>query len=436
MVIFAHYRQFNDPRKRCEFCWLGVLDIDLGSAGVIGYQREMSGSSPLRNPTFRRLFAAQALALLGMGLTTVALALLVYELDPARAGLVLGGALGLKMVVKVIVAPIAGAYANRFSRRALLGVIDLFRAALIALYPFIDASWQVYVLVAVIAAAEGAFNPIFQATIPDVLKDEAQYTKALSYSRIAFDLENVASPLLAALFLGFATFDLLFEVNAVAFLLSSALLFAGRLPTPELEKLREVQPPFQKVTRGLRLYFRNRELRGVFTLYFAIATGSAAAIVATVLYVKEGLGLADTQVALAMTGFGAGSILAALLLPRLLDQVADLSVMLAGGAVVGAALLLSAGNPNFPLFIFFWALMGFGTALAMTPVGRVITGASDSTHRAELFAAQYGLSHCAWLVLYPLVGALVGMFSFSVAFALLAFLALIATVISYFIWRG
>jgi len=143
MVIFAHYRQFNDPRKRCEFCWLGVWDIDLGSAGVIGYQREMSGSSPLRNPTFRRLFAAQALALLGMGLTTVALALLVYELDPARAGLVLGGALGLKMVVKVIVAPIAGAYAKRFSRRALLGAIDLFRAALIALYPFIDASWQV-----------------------------------------------------------------------------------------------------------------------------------------------------------------------------------------------------------------------------------------------------------------------------------------------------
>jgi len=396
----------------------------------------MTALSPLRNPTFRRLFAAQALALVGMGLTTVALALLVYELDPAQAGVVLGGALGLKMAVKIIVAPFAGAYANRLPRRALLGSLDLFRAALIALYPFIDATWQVYTLVAVIAAAEGAFNPLFQATVPDVLTDEGQYTKALSYSRIAFDLENVASPLLAALFLGFATFDFLFEVNAVAFFLSAALLFATRLPTPVPEGEGVVPRPFQKVTRGLRLYFGNRELRGVFVLYFAIATGSAAAIVGTVLYVKNGLGLADAQVALAMTGFGAGSILAALLLPRLLDRGSDLSAMFGGGVIVGAALLLSAGTPNFPVFIFCWALMGFGTALAMTPVGRVITRASDATHRAELFAAQYALSHCAWLVLYPLVGILMGAFSFSVAFALLAALALIATLITHFIWRG
>jgi MFS family permease len=396
----------------------------------------MAGLSPLINPTFRRLFAAQALALLGMGLTTVGLALLVYELDPAQAGLVLGAALGLKMVVKVIVAPIAGAYANRVPRRALLGSLDLFRAALIALYPFIDSAWQVYVLVAVIAAAEGAFNPIFQATVPDVLKDEEQYTKALSYSRIAFDLENVASPLLAALFLGFATFDLLFELNALAFLLSAALLFAGRLPTPEDDDGGVVPPPFQKVTQGLRLYFANRELRGVFVLYFAIATGSATAIVATVLYVKDALGLADTQVALAMTGFGAGSIFAALLLPRILKRATDLSVMLGGGVIVGVALMLSAGAPPLPHFVLLWALMGFGTALSMTPVGRVITRASDSTHRAELFAAQYALSHCSWLVLYPLVGALVGAFSFTASFVMLAALALIATIATYFIWRG
>jgi len=396
----------------------------------------MSGLSPLRNSTFRRLFAAQSLALIGMGLTTVALALLVYELDPAAAGLVLGGALGLKMVVKMIVAPIAGAFANRFSRRALLAFIDLFRAALVALYPFIDASWQVYVLVAVIAAAEGAFNPIFQATIPDVLPDEEQYTKALSYNRIAFDLENIASPLLAAFFLGFAAFDLLFELNAVAFLVSALLLCIGRLPQPEYGVGTEEPRPFAKITRGLRLYFASRELTGVFTLYFAIAAGSATAIVATVLYVKDGLGLADPQVAYAMAGFGVGSILAALLLPKLLGTLSDLNAMLAGGVTVALALALSVGTPAFDYFVLTWALLGFGTALSMTPVGRVITRAADSSHRAELFAAQYALSHSSWLVLYPLVGFLMGVFAFVSAFALLALLALAATAITYFIWRG
>jgi hypothetical protein len=103
---------------------------------------------------------------------------------------------------------------------------------------------------------------------------------------------------------------------------------------------------------------------------------------------------------------------------------------------VALALALSVGTPAFDYFVLTWALLGFGTALSMTPVGRFITRAADSSHRAELFAAQYALSHSSWLVLYPLVGFLMGVFAFASAFALLALLALIATTITYFIWRG
>ena len=49
--------------------------------------------SPLRDRVFRRLFAAQILALTGTGLATVALALLAYDLAGAEAGAVLGTAL-------------------------------------------------------------------------------------------------------------------------------------------------------------------------------------------------------------------------------------------------------------------------------------------------------------------------------------------------------
>jgi len=46
--------------------------------------------SPLRFRTYRHLFAAQVIALVGTGLTTVALALLAYDLAGGDAGLVLG----------------------------------------------------------------------------------------------------------------------------------------------------------------------------------------------------------------------------------------------------------------------------------------------------------------------------------------------------------
>ncbi len=54
--------------------------------------------SILADRTYRHLFAAQAIALLGTGLLTVALALLAYRLAGEDAGAVLGTALAIKMM--------------------------------------------------------------------------------------------------------------------------------------------------------------------------------------------------------------------------------------------------------------------------------------------------------------------------------------------------
>ncbi len=83
----------------------------------------------LKNRTYRHLFLAQVVALVGTGLATVALGLLAYDLAGKNAGAVLGTALAIKMVAYVLVAPLAGAYANRVPRRALLVALDLVRLA-------------------------------------------------------------------------------------------------------------------------------------------------------------------------------------------------------------------------------------------------------------------------------------------------------------------
>ena len=78
---------------------------------------------------------------------------------------------------------------------------DLVRAVIALTLPFVDQVWQVYVLIFVLQSASAAFTPTFQATIPDILPDERDYTRALSLSRLAYDLENLLSPTLAALLL-------------------------------------------------------------------------------------------------------------------------------------------------------------------------------------------------------------------------------------------
>ena len=157
--------------------------------------------STLRHPVFAGLFAAQVVALLGTGLLTVALALLAYDLAGDRAGTVLGTALTIKMMAYVGLSPVMAAALAPVPRKAVLVGADMLRASVALALPFVDAVWQVYGLIFVLQTASAAFTPAFQATIPDVLRDETDYTNALSLSRLAHDLENLLSPTIAGLLL-------------------------------------------------------------------------------------------------------------------------------------------------------------------------------------------------------------------------------------------
>jgi len=122
--------------------------------------------SVLNNRTYRHLFTAQVIALVGTGLMTVALGLLAYELAGADAGAVLGTALAIKMLAYAGVAPVAQAFADRLPRRSLLVALDLVRAAVALCLPFVTEVWQIYLLIFVLQAASAGFTPTFQATIP------------------------------------------------------------------------------------------------------------------------------------------------------------------------------------------------------------------------------------------------------------------------------
>jgi MFS family permease len=361
----------------------------------------------LVRPVFARLFAAQVVALLGTGLMTVALALLAYDLAGERAGAVLGTALAIKMVAYVGLAPLAGALAHRLPRKALLIGADAVRAAVALALPFIDAVWQVYVLIFVLQAASAAFTPAFQALIPDVLPDERDYTRALSLSRLAYDLESLVSPTLAGVLLTVMSFHGLFAGTVLGFAASALLIAATKLPP------RANGPPrrfVDRLTRGVRIYVATPRLRGLLALNAAAAAAGAFVIVNTVVVVRAGLGRAEADVALAFAAFGAGSMAAALGLPAALDRLPERPVMIAAAGALAAALLgtglwvTAAALPAFPALLVLWAGLGALYSTVLVPAGRLLRRSAHAEDRAAVFAAQFALSHACWLVAYPLAG--------------------------------
>lgn len=392
--------------------------------------------SVLADRTYRHLFLAQVVALLGTGLATVALGVLAYDLAGDGAAMVLGTVFTIKMVAYVGIAPIAGAFADRVNRRALLVALDLVRGAAALCLPFVTEVWQVYVLIFLLQSASAAFTPTFQATIPDVLPEEARYTRALSLSRLAYDLENIVSPTLAALLLAVMSYNSLFLGTVVGFAASALLVVSVLLPSPKASEPRGI---YDRTTRGIRIYLATPRLRGLLALNLAVSSAGAMVLVNSVILVRGQLGLNDSALAWTMFAFGAGSMIAALLLPRVLDHLADRPVMVAGAWTMVAALLalaaaILATGLTWPLLLGIWLVIGIGYSTVQTPSGRLLRRSAHAEDRPAVFAAQFALSHACWLVTYPLSGWLMTAFGTVPALLVLAGVALAGIVTAMRFW--
>ena len=385
----------------------------------------------LANRTYRHLFLAQVIALIGTGLATVALGLLAYDLAGPEAGAVLGTALAIKMIAYVGVAPIAAAFAERLPRRAMLVGLDLVRAAVALFLPFVTEIWQIYVLIFVLQSASAAFTPTFQATIPDVLPDERDYTRALSLSRLAYDLESVASPMLAAALLTVVSFHDLFAGTVIGFLASAAFVVSVALPTPKAAEPRGI---YDRTTRGLRIYLATPRLKGLLALNLAVSAAGSMVIVNTVVLVQAKFGLTQSDTAIALAAFGAGSMIAALLLPHLLDRVPDRVAMFSGAAILPAGLFIGTLVPNFASLLPLWLVIGLGYSLTQTPSGRLLRRSAQPEDRPALFAAQFALSHACWLITYPLAGWLGATAGLAATFTTLGLIAIGAIVTAARLW--
>lgn len=390
----------------------------------------------LADRTYRHLFLAQIVALLGTGLATMALGLLAFDLAEDRAALVLGTVFTIKMVAYVGIAPIAGAFTDRMPRRALLVSLDLVRAAVALALPFVTEVWQVYVLIFLLQSASAAFTPTFQATILDVLPEEDRYTRALSLSRLAYDLENIISPALAAVLLAVMRYNALFLGTVAGFLTSALLVVSVHLPSPKATEPRGI---YERTTRGILIYLATPRLRGLLGLNLAVAAAGAMVLVNSVVLVRGQLGLDDTALAWSMFAFGAGSMIAALALPRLLNRFPDRRVMLAGAwmtvaALFGIAVPVVSIGLTWPLLLAAWLLIGLGNSAVLTPSGRLLRRSAHPEDRPAIFAAQFALSHTCWLLAYPLAGWLMTSFGTVPALLVLAGLAALGIWIALRFW--
>ncbi|WP_239993582.1 MFS transporter [Photobacterium kishitanii] len=388
-----------------------------------------NNDSMWHNRNYLRLLAAQIISLIGTGVSSVCLALLAYNLAGDSAGMVLSIAFAIKMVAYIGLAPVFGAIAHRLPKQKTLIILDIARALMFLCLPFVTQVWQVYGLMFAINACSAGFSPLFQSTLPTVLPNKHQYATALSLSRMAYDLEQIISPILVALLLTIIQFKLLFTLDAATFIISAGLILCCSLPK------RAPAPPtkisLNSLTQGITNYLGKPTLKALWFAYLAAASASAMVLVNTVVYVHDILQGNQTQTALALMVVGLGSMLVALRLPKLLDKYTPQHFHWLGLTIICGSFFMGALTPGWIGFSCVCFAMGAGMSFIQTSAGLIITKACDTNNEdtGPYFAAHFSLTHFWWLITYLMAGISVKLFGVSSGYLIMASLSIISFII-------
>jgi predicted MFS family arabinose efflux permease len=352
----------------------------------------MSVSVLWRRTGYRTLLVGQAVSALGDWMGTVAFMALVLEQSGSSTAV--GGILALRLLPGAIGGPLAARAASRWDRRRVMVLMDVARAAMVAVVPLVNQLWWIYVWAFTIEVASLVFLPARDASIPDLVdNDDLPLANGLvlgsSYGTI---------PLGAALFAlvsalpGHDVFGrpylLVFWLDAASFAISGMLI-------ARLVQLSGRRGSTRESGDNVRFRdaFRIPLVRAVMPAAIAVAIGLGALFSLGIVFVRDVLDASDAQFGVMIALFGAGAV-GGLQLLRVSGDVDGLHATRIGVAALGA---IVAGFSLAPVvWIAFLGALLFGAGAAWTLASGmgVLQSTLDGQERVLAFTAFHVVIRC------------------------------------------
>ncbi len=261
--------------------------------------------------SFRQYYAGQALSLIGDGLRTLAVPLLVYKLT--------GSALSTGISYICEIAPFAffglvgGSLADRLDRRRLMIFADAMRCAIMALFAVFYATHaltlpMLYGGLVLISLCAALFVGGQASSIPFLLGRE-RGTQAVAALNAAENTSNLVTPAIGgAIFSIFGPLPAL-TANAATYLLSQLSL--ARIPTLGPDKpsgMPTIRQIAQDVRQSFALLFADRGMRAQTFASFALNAIGFGGYSILIPFLKRGFHATDPQVGVFLSISAIGAI--------------------------------------------------------------------------------------------------------------------------------
>jgi MFS family permease len=399
-------------------------DPSQGERRVLRPRQHGSFRAVLGNYPFLRLWIAQAVSQTANSMVDFSLLLRVGQTvdfhHVAQANTAVSFVILAFSLPAVIFGPIAGAVADRVSRRTVMVVTNFARAALVVLFLLVPPTWPVqlalvsyYVMAFLFGAVGQFFMPAQGASIPALVpRDQLTAANAL------FNLTFTATQLLGFAILGpllsqALGVEMLFLVTMIAFVISALLtVWLPAMPIPHrvlnLERASAVRRIWSDIREGL-VYIKQDVIlmRAIAYLTFATTTFMLIAALAPN-FVSTVVGLPPGQIGYLVAPAGIGVIVGVVLVPRLSSRFRREALIDWAVVVGGLSLLLLALSREILSRVFapevvpqnlevgvagtFAAVLGICNALVLVPSQTILQERSHEHIRARVYATFFTIT--------------------------------------------
>ena len=192
---------------------------------AVGYAELLRG-----NRSFRLLWLGQVVSQMGDWFDTIA----VYTIALRLTGS--GRAVALIMVARflpsVVMGPLSGVVADRFSRRSIMITADLLRAIVVLGFLLVrrpDQMWLIYVLTVLQLAFSAFFEPAKTAAIPSIVSDR-ELLSANAIASVTWSVMLTLGAALGGFVAGWFGTDAAFILDSVSFIASALLIASVTFP--------------------------------------------------------------------------------------------------------------------------------------------------------------------------------------------------------------
>jgi MFS family permease len=359
-------------------------------------------------PRARVFYVALAQSALGTGAAYVALLVIAY--DRFESAWAIGLVLFADLVPAMLLGPVFGAAADRWSRRTCMVVADALRAGAFLGIALVDGFVPTVLLAVVAGAGTGLFSPAALAALPSLVQEKRLPAATALFGAIA-DLGFIVGPGIAAALFLLAGAETILIANAITFAISGAVLMGLRFGAAPVSEPSEVRKGLLREARdGLGAVLGMVGLRAVIAGSGAMLLFAGLFNVAELPFVIGDLDGGDAGFALLTAIYGLGFVTGSLSGSKGGEPAELKRRWLIGLSVVSVGFVACGAAPTLAVASLAFALAGVGNGLILVYERLLIQVTVPDRLMGRVFGVKDGLTSWAFAAAFLSAGGLVEAF--------------------------